>query len=176
VWAPLGINVVDDMLYTTELTRGLHRVMILDVEDAGLRLEFGTEGQEPGQFYFPNGTAVDAQARIYVVDSNNGRVQVFSPQGEQLTLLNTGAGGSRMSMPRGVWIDDQDRLYVVDTVGQIVNTYHISASGELEPLFTFGSAGVKDGQFNYPNDIAVDNTGRLYVTDTFNDRVQVWTY
>lgn len=176
VWAPLGINVVDNTLYITELTMGYHRVMALDMKDGDVHLEFGTQGQDRGQFYYPNGTAVDAQRRIYVSDSNNGRLQVFSSRGEHLAILNTGVGGSRMSMPRGVWIDSQDRLYVVDTVGQTVHTYHVDDSGELEPLFTFGSPGVDDSQFNYPNDIAVDDRGRLYVTDTFNNRVQVWTY
>ena len=38
------------------------------------------------------------------------------------------------------------------------------------------NSGVGDGQFQYPNGIAVDGRGRVYVADSFNDRVQVWSY
>ncbi len=30
--------------------------------------------------------------------------------------------------------------------------------------------------FQYPNSVAVDARGRVYVADTFNDRVQIWSY
>lgn len=174
VWSPLGINVDDDAIYVTELTRGSQRLMILDVDDAGLRLEFGSEGQEPGQFNFPNDIALDGQGRIFVADSNNGRLQMVSPQGELLSVLNLGAGGSRLGMPRGTWIDDQARLYVVDTMSHEVYAYDMNQN--MKPLFSFGGHGLDDGQFNFPNDLSMDNTGRLYVTDTYNNRVQVWTY
>ena len=39
-----------------------------------------------------------------------------------------------------------------------------------------GGEGVADGQFEYPNSVAIDARGRVYVADTFNDRVQVWSY
>jgi sugar lactone lactonase YvrE len=35
---------------------------------------------------------------------------------------------------------------------------------------------VQDGQFEFPNGVAVDTRGRVYVADTVNDRVQVWSY
>ena len=34
--------------------------------------------------------------------------------------------------------------------------------------------GDRDGQFNRPNSIAQDRTGNLYVTDSYNSRVQVF--
>ena len=38
---------------------------------------FGKRGTEPGAFQLPTGLTIDAQDRIYVVDSFNGRVQVY---------------------------------------------------------------------------------------------------
>ena len=72
-------------------------------------------------------------------------------------------------------MDKRDRLYVVDAVVQNVKVYDVS--GE-EPvfLFAFGDWGQDDGQFNYPSDIVLDTSGRLYVADRENNRVQVWSY
>jgi sugar lactone lactonase YvrE len=39
-----------------------------------------------------------------------------------------------------------------------------------------GGEGVSDGLFEYPNSVAIDARGRVYVADTFNDRVQIWSY
>jgi hypothetical protein len=45
-----------------------------------------------------------------------------------------------------------------------------------EFVFSFGGLGVGDGEFNFPNDLSLDSTGRLYITDRENNRVQVWDY
>ena len=47
---------------------------------------------------------------------------------------------------------------------------------ELEYVNSFGCYGDGDCQFNRPNDIAQDRVGNLYVTDTSNNRVQVFDY
>ena len=61
------------------------------------------------------------------------------------------------------------------TVNQNVKVYDVS--GDVpEFLFSFGTSGMGDGQFNYPNDIAFDSTGRLYIADRENNRIQVWSY
>jgi len=40
--------------------------------------KWGTLGTGDGQFYFPNGEAVDASGNFYVADTNNHRIQKFS--------------------------------------------------------------------------------------------------
>lgn len=72
-------------------------------------------------------------------------------------------------------MDARDRLHVVDAVEQSVKVYDVSG---LEPrfLYAFGDWGLDDGEFNYPNDIALDTSGRLYVADRENNRIQVWAY
>ena len=137
---------------------------------------FGEHGQGNGQFIFPNVAVSDSQGRIYVTDGNNGRVSVWDSAGRFLFHLGQGVGDGALNLPRGAAIDTSDRLYVVDAVGQNVKVYDVSEA-EASFLFTFGDWGASNGQFNYPNDIAIDNvTGRLYVTDRENHRVQVWLY
>ncbi len=167
-WAPLGIALGPERIYLTDITRGMHRVLVY-TQDGQFVQAFGTEGKDPGQFWYPNGIEVDPEGRIYVTDSNNGRLQVFDASGELLYRL----GG--FNLPRGTAMDDQQRLYVVDAVGQRVVVYGLFAQ-PIELLFDFGDLGLGDGQFNYPNDIAVDTTGRLYIADRENNRIQVWSY
>jgi hypothetical protein len=63
----------------------------------------------------------------------------------------------------------------VDAVSHIVKVFDVTKDS-AELLFTFGDMGIDDGLFNYPNDITLDITDRLYIADRVNNRVQVWVY
>ena len=66
---------------------------------------------------------------------------------------------------------------VVDTTAQGVQVYRALADGKKTPDFIgrFGVQGVGDGAFQYPNGVAVDDRGHIYVTDRLNGRIQVWS-
>ena len=55
-----------------------HRVQVFDANGAFLGKVGGAYGIGDGQFKDPFGIAVDGSGRVYVVDLNNNRVQVFS--------------------------------------------------------------------------------------------------
>lgn len=166
-WMPLGLRFVGGDLLVTEVTATRHRV----VRGNGLAMaqSLGKEGKEPGEFSFPNSVIADADGRTYVSDSNNGRVQVFDKQNRLINVI------SGFGLPRGLALDDMQRLYVVDAVGQEVKVYDVRQP-KAEPLFSFGDFGVDEGLFNFPNDIAIDGNGRIYIADRSNNRVQVWLY
>lgn len=184
-WSPLGIRMIGtDQMLLTDVSVEHHTVRQLEngvlgdgsEQESDLHeIVFGTYGQGTGQFLFPNSAVADSQERIYVTDSNNGRVSVWDTRGHFLFDFGQGADRDSLSLPRGAAIDGRDCLYVVDAVGQDVKVYDVSG---VRPdfLFAFGSWGAGNGQFNYPNDITIDVTGRLYITDRENDRVQVWLY
>ena len=58
-----------------------------------LEHEWGTSGEEPGQFREPMGIAVDNEGNVYVADARNQRVQKFTPQGEFLVTYGTPGTG-----------------------------------------------------------------------------------
>lgn len=173
LWSPLGLAFDDQgNLYVTEVSPGVHRVMIFDEHGALVR-EFGVEGEKPGEFAFPNGILVTDEA-IYVSDSNNHRLQVFDKEGKFQTIVGAGVGEGSLGLPRGLTIDREGHILVVDTIDHDVHVY--STGSRMAYLFSFGVPGVEDGELNYPNDIVSDGMRRFYIADTRNNRVQVWGY
>lgn len=55
----------------------LDAVQIFDIEGQ-LLLAFGGRGSSPGQFWLPSGIALDGDGHLFVSDSYNSRIQVFS--------------------------------------------------------------------------------------------------
>jgi DNA-binding beta-propeller fold protein YncE len=177
-WLPLGVFIEDTgKSYFTDIP-GLqvHRVAIV-AKDGKLEKMFGGAGlvedplKQPSVFSFPNGIVVGSAdsgsgREIYVADSNNRRIQVFSLSGSFRRFIRT------EGTPRGIVMDSQKRIYVVDVLAHQIDIY--STSGQH--LATFGEAGVGPGQFQYPEDIALDARGRIYISDRQNNQVQVWGY
>lgn len=175
-WSPLAITFGSDgNMYVSDVgDSDKHRILVF-APDGRLVAEWGRTEQvanandAPGAFLFPNGIAVSGTgsgALVYVADGNNRRVQVFHPDGSFVRVINTSG------TPRGLALDAQGRLYVVDALSHRLDIY--TATGAL--LTTFGESGVGAGQFAFPNDVAVDSSGRILVTDRDNNQVQVWGF
>jgi len=150
-----------------------HRVRVFDPSGQQIRVLGESEAMS-----FPNGVTVDGNGFVYVTDSNNGRLLVFDQNGTVVAKVGRGSGEGNLGLPRGVAVDAQGRVYVVDSSGQTVFVYGQYQEGteRLDYLGTFGTEGIADGAFAYPNGIAVDGRGRLYISDSSNNRVQLWSY
>ena len=118
----------------------------------------------------PAGVAVDKDDNIYVTDSGNCTLFKISKEGKLMkTVGQNGTRPGEFNNPSFIKVVN-DRLYVCDRGNhrvQILNT-------ELEYMDSFGCYGNGDSQFKCPNDIAQDRARNLYVTDTGNDRLQVF--
>ncbi len=53
----------------------------------------GGKGTGKGQFDSPTGIAVDGSGNVLVADTNNGRIEKFSPTGAFLSILGTKGTG-----------------------------------------------------------------------------------
>ena len=120
----------------------------------------------------PNGVALDKEDNIYVSDVGNNSLFKFSKEGKLVKVVErrgTQPGDfDDLSMIK--IIDDQ--VYVCDRGNrrfQVMNT-------KLEYVNSFGCHGNRNAEFDYPNDIAQDRAGNLYVSDTSNNRVQVFDF
>ncbi len=183
-WGPLGIrfDLQGDLIYT-DITPNLHSIHIISSADINgswatfnpTIKEFGSEGNGTGQINFPYDAITDSKGNFYVSDGNNSRVEMFGSNFAYNTFFGFGTGNDGLNLPRGMWMDSKEHLHVVDAVGAVIRVYDVSGNTP-QFLYTFGTPGADDGQFNYPIDICIDGTGRLYIADRDNNRVQIWSY
>ena len=54
-----------------------------------LILSWGRPGAGPGEFHLPHGVWIDRHGRVLVADRENDRVQVFTQEGEHITIWPT---------------------------------------------------------------------------------------
>jgi DNA-binding beta-propeller fold protein YncE len=72
-------------------------------------------GDGDSEFTEQHGIGFDSLHHIYVADTGNMRIQVFSPNGEFLSKWGSmGAGADQFLMPQDIAIDPQDNLYIID--------------------------------------------------------------
>jgi sugar lactone lactonase YvrE len=125
----------------------------------------GGKGTEPGQFDWPRGIAVDASGNILVADTNNGRIEKFSPSGVFITSIGTkGTGYGQLGEPNGIAIDRIGNIYVAEASNQRVQ--------KLAPDGTFLAewSGPEPG-FYGPRDVAIGADDSIYVVDQGHSRI-----
>ena len=147
-----------------------HRVKVFNLDGALLQ-EIGRRGDGDGEFNFPTLASLDAQGRLYVVDSVNNRIEVFDPDGK--FLWKFGRSGDRLgdfARPKGVAVDGFGNIYVVDSRWSNVQIFN--QQGHL--LMIFAGVGTYPGLLMNPTAIAIDRDNKIYVSDTLGKRVSVY--
>jgi tripartite motif-containing protein 71 len=136
----------------------------------------GSKGAGPGQFDGPHGIAIDSDNdNVYVTDMKNHRIQVFDSNDSFIRQWGSfGNGTGQFSdTATGIALDNNNNknnnVYVIDKINTRVQMF----DKEGNYLTGWGSYGKGPEQLNEPEDIAVDNKGLIYVTDTRNSRIQI---
>ena len=147
----------------------------------------GTGGD--ARFESPAGVAVDGAGNLYVADTGNHTIRKITSGGAVTTLAGTagaqgsadGAGSEALFYgPSAVAVDNAGTLYVADTGNCTIRK--IVFTGDGTPVVstlagTAGSTGSTDGtggaaQFLYPQAVAVDGAGNVYVADSVNHTIR----
>jgi len=119
----------------------------------------------------PTGVAAGA-GRVLAVDPPRHQVVVFSPAGEVVARWGArGAGDGQLNFPTAIArAPDGAGFLVVDALNFRIARF--SADGAW--LGSFGAPGEEGAGFARPKSVAVDETGRIYVSDAQRDLVLVF--
>ncbi len=159
---------------------------------AGKRLHvWGKSGGGPGEFNYPGGMAVAQDARLYIADQTNHRIQVLDLNGRFLAAWGKYGtkpcefGGntnvrSRAGGPDFVAIDSQGNVFTTEAMDGRVQKF--TPDGKF--LFAFGDLKDRPGSFGRefkpmqsmhgPIAICCDRKDRLWIS-TAGGRVQQFT-
>lgn len=133
---------------------GNARVHKFDVH-GNLILSWGEPGEGPGQFRVVHGVQVDPRGRVYVSDRENGRIQIFSPEGEFL------AQWRNLDRPEQVAIDANNIVYVAEGSGRVSI---FDPDGTLLTQWGKESEGAIPEETLYKiHSLALDSQGSIYV-------------
>lgn len=177
---PRGLAIgADGTLYVADSLN--HRIQAFDADGNYLfgwgTYEVGEYGTATGgNFNQPWGVAVGPDGNVYVADTWNHRVQVFTPDGQflrawgQLGQLDAARDPDDFWGPRAIAVDKEGLVYVADTGNKRIRVY--TAEGQW--LRDIGSGGTAAGQLNEPVGLAIHPDGRVFIADTWNRRIQVF--
>jgi len=118
------------------------------------------------------GVTVDQDGNVYVMDTQNGRVQKFDSNGNFVSMWGSqgnGEGQFQNAGSRGWFgrmaVDTQGNLYVIDA-----NNFRIQKfDGNGNYQTQWGVKGTGDGEFSFaPFDIVVDAQDNVYVCESLS--------
>ena len=156
-FSPCGLDIAaNGDLYVSDLLN--NRLLVISSAGALLN-QWGSFGMGQGQFNRPTSLALD-NSNVYIADQRNHRVQVFTKTGAFVRSWIVYA-------PVGIALGNDTNVYVTSGEGGSVHVY--TKNGDT--LGQFGSFGVANGQFDYPNGLTFDSANALYVCEQGNSRI-----
>ena len=138
-------------------------------------------------FNWPQALTLLPDGTLLIADSNNHKIRTLSTSTTTSGLFaggSKGTGGSvgststsvQFDTPRGIVYDaSSGNIYVADSQNNRI--IKLNSSGTVLAIYGQTTGAFADGngtaaRFNYPEGLAVDNNGIVYVADTQNQRIR----
>jgi len=160
---PYGVAVYDSKIYICDTVH--NGIDVLDLEKRKFAY-FRPKGE--AQLIDPINLCFNANGDMYVADSRRGQVIIFDKEGNYL-----GAIGKKSEFkPTGVLIKG-NKIYICDLKTRSVRIFGLK---DRQYLSSIPGEGAKEEAMLFsPTNIAIDDEGNLYVSDTGAFRVQKYS-
>jgi len=127
------------------------------------------------RFYLPFGLTVATNGTVYVADEGNNVIRKVTPSGTNWIVTTAWSGG--LNWPAGVAVDSAGNLYVANTDDHTIGKVSGGVGTILAGGGSFSIFGTNDGtgtaaRFYYPDGVAVDTNGTVYVADSGNGTIR----
>lgn len=158
---------------------------------AGTAAAFGGFANGTGaaaRFNSPSSVAVDVAGNVYVADTVNQAIRQVTPAGEVTTIAgrlgpagtNDGPGTvATFNYPYGVAVDAATNVYVADAynhairkVAKVGGEWVVTTMAGLPQNSGFADGAGSEARFAFPQSVAVDGAGNVYVSDTSNNTIR----
>jgi trimeric autotransporter adhesin len=156
-------------------------------------LGFGGDGgpATSARLSVPYGVAVDSNGNLYIADTYNNRIREVSAATSQIfTVAGNGTAGytgdgaaatsAELNLPIGIAVDSNGNLFIADTSNNVIREVS-AATGLISTVAGTGAYGFSgdngtpaSAELANPVGVAVGSLGRVFVADTFNDRVRAF--
>jgi trimeric autotransporter adhesin len=147
----------------------------------------GDGGQANSAQLRASGVAVDGTGNLYIADSGNNRIRKVTSAGIITTVVGNGSQGysgdggpatsAQLNQPYGVAEDSTGNLYIADRTNTRIRK--VTPAGIISTVAgdgSFGSSGdggpATNARLYYPDGVAVDSTGNLYIADWGNNQIR----
>jgi DNA-binding beta-propeller fold protein YncE len=157
-------------------------------------LQFGPDGKVVksfggGMFIWPHGLTVDKDGNVWVTDAvasnriprgdKRGHIVVkFSKDGKVLTTLGTpgvaGDDNAHFNSPSDVAVAANGDVFIADGHNDAGNNRIMRFSKDGAFIKSWGKSGWAPGEFHAIHALAIDPTGRVFVGDRGNNRIQIF--
>jgi uncharacterized protein (TIGR03437 family) len=188
--APEGLSVDNSgNLYIADTGNALIRKVsngtITTFGKAGTLVKPSNSGSFPSG-YFSQGIAVDGAGDVYIADTHNNRIMETSGTGVIATVAGSGgfgyagdggpASSAYLGEPHGIAVDGAGNVYIADTynncVREISGGIITTVAGTAMGGYNGDNIKATSAELNFPDDVAVDGNGNLYIADAGNGRVR----
>jgi len=157
----------EDNLYVVDLTGRVQKFSPVGQWLASWRLPETDLGK-------PKGMGCDRAGHIVVVEPHYQRVSHFATDGTLIEQWGTpGTNVGQLTLPRSVAVNSRGEIFISEytTVDRVQS---FSAQGH-QPRLCLGRPGTGDGEFNRAEGLGFGPDDRLYVADSCNHRIQIFS-
>lgn len=175
----VAVDSLNGLVYVAQRGDDVQKVLVFTEDGYFLRAWNHTVDTPHGMF----AASTPQEQAVWITDVGSGpfghTVKKYDSFGDLVQVLGTpgqsGAGLNPLQFdsPAELYVEDTGDIYVVDGDGGLNNRL-IKLSQDLRVLWLRGERGAGPAQFHVPHSVTVDSSGRVWVADRGNKRVQAF--